>query len=705
MNRRKGKRYVALAAVFLIACVVFVARLINLQLISRDKYAPADSSETVERIYIDAVRGNLCDRNGKVLVRDSRTYKFVLDYDTMPDTRKELNRVLLKAVEALEAAAGDSTYAESLVPFKGTYPDFEFSDDFTSNMDKYNEFIRLIEKNYVTKDYTLEMAKAELNATKVARYYARKYNIVTEIATEDGSFKYESEFTDEEITKLVYLRYEMDRTGFGGNKDFVFLTDATYDFNVYIRELAVDGLVIEQDVKREYLYPGYASHILGLTGKIYAEDWPEYKEKGYDINATVGISGCEAAFEDYLRGSDGIIDVYRDRDGNVTRTEVIREPIAGKDVWLTIDIDVQIAAEDSLKANIEDIASSSTGLHRGEDAASGAVTAINPNTGELLALASYPTFDLSTYHEDISELLKDEGSPLLNRALQSTLAPGSTFKVGMAMAALEEGLYDEKFSMICHGYYDRYGYTDAFKCAVHPLGVETHLGVFEAIRISCNCFFYETGHNLGIDTMNAWCKLYGLGQSTGIELSEQTGILAGREYRETHPEFCINNGLGAWQGGDTWQAAIGQSENAFTPLQVGNYISTVVNGGTRYAVTLLHSVRTYDGLVIYEKEPAILSQVGLDQKNVSLIKNAMKAVVTSDVGTISRAFRGATYTVGAKTGTAQAGSNASNNAWFTAAAPAENPEIVVTTMIEHGFSGSYASYTARGVMDAYFGAK
>ena len=705
MHRRSGKRYVSLAAVFLIACAIFVARLISFQLIFRDKYAPADSTENVERIYVESVRGSICDRNGMVLVRDSRHYKFVLDYDTMPDTRKELNRVLLAAINALEEAAGESTYAESLVPFKGTYPDFEFSDDFTSNMDKYNEFIRLIEKNYVTDDYTLEMAKAELNATKVARYYARKYNIVKEIATEDGSFKYESEFTDEEITKLIALRYEMDRTGFGGNKDFVFLTDATYDFNVYIRELAIDGLVIEQEVAREYLYPGYASHILGLTGQIYAEDWQEYKDKGYDINATVGISGCEAVFEEYLRGSDGIVDVYRDRDGKVIRTEVIREPIAGKDVWLTIDIDVQIAAEDSLKANIEDIASNAPALHTGEDASSGAVTAIDPKTGELLAIASYPTFDLSTYREDVSDLLNDKNSPLLNRALQSTLAPGSTFKVGMAMAALEEGLYDDSFSMICHGYYDRYGSTNAFKCAVHPLGGETRLGVFEAIRISCNCFFYETGHNLGIDTMNKWCKLYGLGQPTGIELSEQIGILAGREYREAHPEFCLNNGLGAWQGGDTWQAAIGQSENAFTPLQVGNYISTVINGGTRYATTLLHSVRTYSGEIIYEKEPEILSEVSLSAVNVRLIKNAMRAVVTSDVGTISRAFKGAEYSVGAKTGTAQAGKNASNNAWFTAFAPIDDPEIVVTTMIEHGFSGSYASQTARGVMDAYFGAK
>ena len=703
MNRSRGTRYIALAVLFLLACFIFVARLINFQIISKDSYAPTNTDETVERVYIEALRGNICDRNGKVLVKDERVYQFVLDYDTIPETRTELNRTLLVALEAMDKAAGESTIAKSLIPFKGTYPDFEFADDFTKNIDKYDEFIRLIEKNYVTSSYTLEMAMQELSASDVARYYARKYKIVTELEAQNGEFRYESEFTDEEITRLVYLRYEMDRLGFGGNKDFIFVSDATYEFNVYIKELAVDGLKIEETVKREYLYPGYASHILGLTGQIYAEDWAEYKDKGYDINATVGISGCEAIFEDYLRGTDGIVDIYRDADGKVVRTETVREPIAGKDVWLTIDIDVQVAAERALEENIKNIAENATGERRGEDAASGSVVAIDPNNGELLAMASYPTFDLSTYNEDVSDLLKDEHSPLLNRALQSTFAPGSTFKVGMALAALEEGLYDTSYNMICHGYYDRYGSTDAFKCAVHPLGGSVSLNVSEAIRISCNCFFYETGHNLGIDKMNEWCKKYGLGQSTGIELSERLGILAGRAYREANPEFCINNGLGAWQGGDTWQAAIGQSENAFTPLQVAVYTATIVNGGTRYAAQLLHSVHEYGdgGETLFVKESEILNSISLKSKNVNIVKEAMRKVVSSDIGTIRSNFYGVNYTVGGKTGTAQAGKTASDNAWFTGFAPVENPKIAVTCMIEHGFSGSNSSYTVRQVMDAY----
>lgn len=703
MRKSRGNRYVILTVVFLAACAMFLARLINLQILSRDKYASLSNGETVERIYIESIRGSICDRNGKVLVKDDRVYKFILDYDTIPETRKELNRTLLVALEAMDKAAGDSIFAESLIPFKGTYPNFEFADDFTTNHEKYDEFIRLIEQNYVTEDFTLEDAMQSLGATDVARYYARKYKLVVETTVEGGEFSYESEFTDQEITRLINLRYEMERQGFGGNKDFVFITDADYNFNVYIRELAVDGLKIEETVRREYLYPGYASHILGLTGQIYAEDWEEYKQNGYDIDATVGISGCEAIFEQYLRGTDGIIDIYRDADGKVIRREVIREPIAGKDVWLTIDIDVQIAAEDSLKENIKSISENATSALRGADASSGSIVAIDPNNGELLALASYPTFDLSTYRADISDLLSNEDAPLLNRALQSTLAPGSTFKVGMALAALEEGVYGSTDTMICHGYYDRYGSTNAFKCAVHPMGVATELNVSEAIRISCNCFFFETGHLLGIDKMNEWSKLYGFGQPTGIELSEKVGILAGREYRENNPEFCIQNGLGAWQAGDTWNAAIGQSENAFTPLQVAVYTATVANGGTRYAAHLLHSVHEFgeEGSPFFSKEPEVIKALALTQKNLNLVKKAMQKVVDTDYGTIGRNFSGVEYSVGAKTGTAQANSNESDNAWFTAFAPVENPRIAVTCMIENGASGSYASYAVRQLMDAY----
>ena len=697
-------RYTGMIAVFCILCTVFLARLINFQILSKDDYAPAgDGAERVERVYIEAKRGNLCDRNGTVLVTDRSVYSIELDYNTVPDTRAEVNALILEALNIVEEKGEGSSLPKSLSPFEGTYPNMTFKEEFTQDLSMYNEFIRLLEKNFVTKDNPLDKVKAENNAESISRYYARKYEIVTEKKTKDGSFSYESDFTDEEISRLIAVRYEMDRLGFDPDKRFVLASDISYDLGIYIKELARKGLAVIERTERVYNYPGYASHILGLTGKIYAEEWEEYKAKGYDMDAVIGRSGCEAAFEEYLRASRGIIDIYRDAEGNVIKTEVIKEAVAGKDVWLTIDIDVQIAAENGLRENIEKIKSEASYPLNGEDASSGSVVANDPDTGEILALASYPTYDLSTYNKDYNELLANGDAPLINRALQSVYAPGSTFKIGVAAAALQSGVATTYSTYKCDGYYWRYGSTDAFKCAVYP-GYHGNIAVPYAIEVSCNCYFFEAGHHLGIDELNRWCKLYGFGEHTGIELYEETGILAGREYRETHPDFCRANGLGAWQAGDTWQAAIGQSENAFTPLQVSMYIASVVNGGTRYSATLLHSVHEFG-----KSEPTvkniseIINTIPLSSSTVNTIKKAMKEVIFGDetAWNITSNFDSAPYDAGGKTGTAQAGKGASNNAWFTAFAPVSDPEIVVTCMIEHGDKGGNSSYTVRKVMDAY----
>lgn len=700
---KKIKRHNALIIVFCVVCAVFFVRLIHLQVISRDQYAPTGGEETVENVSIDAVRGSICDRNGTVLVSSEVSYSFVLDYNTMPASKTELNDLLLKAAEAMSSHG--VTPKEGLCPFVGTYPYFDFKSGFTEGSDMYSEYVRLIEQNYVTSKYPLEQALSELTASDVARYYARRFDIVTEVTLEDGSLGYYTDYNGEEISTLISLRYEIDRLGIAPDTPFVLAEDVSYDFYVYALELSgiapgLDGL---SESRRVYHYPGYASHILGLTGRIYAEDWEHYKELGYGMNDKVGISGCEAVFEEYLRGISGTAKIYRDGNGRVTKVETVKEAVAGKDVWLTIDIDVQIAAEKALKENIDQISSSAAVVHGGEDASSGSVVALDPNSGELLAIASYPSYDLTTYNKDYNSLLSHPDSPLLNRALQTTLAPGSTFKLGVAAAALESGSITKNYTYACQGFYDRYGSTDAFKCAVHPMNGYTTENVFDALSISCNCFFYEMGHIMGIDELNKWCGLYGLGQPTGIELYEKTGILAGDAYRKTHPEFCQVNGLGAWMVGDTWQAAIGQSENAFTPLQVAVYTATVINGGKRYGAHLLHSVHEFKGETLLSKESQLLSDAKLSGSTVALVRDAMVDVINgSGAGySIRKNFGSAKYVAGGKTGTAQAGSNASNNAWFTSFAPAESPKITVTVMIEHGSSGSYASYTARKVMDAY----
>ena len=377
-RRKYAVRYKVLFVLFSVFCAVFLARLINFQIVSRDEYAPVSSGdEQVERIYTDALRGNICDRNGKILVTDDIKYSLILNYITIPSTRAEVNHVILAALNALEAAGGDSVLPKSMSPFTGTYPSMSFSEEFTQSREMYDEFVRLLEKNFVTEDYPLEQVMAENGAISISRYYARKYNIVKEQKGEE--FSYTSDFTDEDISRLIAVRYEMDRLGFGPDDPFVLAEDVSYDFSVYIKELAVDGLEILEHVKRRYNYPGYASHILGHIGQIPAEKLEEYLEKDYSGDAYVGRSGAEMVFEDYLRGIDGTMKIVEDAYGNIVSKTIVEEPVPGKDVYLSIDMDLQMSTEDALRDNIEVIherAAATKGTQDGEDASKAAAVAM-----------------------------------------------------------------------------------------------------------------------------------------------------------------------------------------------------------------------------------------------------------------------------------------------------------------------------------------
>ena len=360
---------------------------------------------------------------------------------------------------------------------------------------------------------------------------------------------------------------------------------------------------------------------------------------------------------------------------------------------------MQIAAEDGLKNNIEYIvqkAKNAKGELDGEDASAGAITAIS-TTGEIYAIASYPTFDLSKWATDYNLWAEDESGPLYNRALQGLYQPGSTFKIGVAAAALEEGIITPATTITDKGRYTFYDAENGPRCWIYLQQNRTHgtINVVEAIQHSCNYFFYDIGRQLTIENLNRYCKSYGLGEKTGIELPEYTGILAGPEYR-------YEEGLGEWYPGDTLQASIGQSDNLFTPLQISSYIATLVGGGTRYSAHLLHSVRKfYTNEIIYQYEPNILGNVNMTSKTHSTLLTAMKSVTEN--GSASRVFRSYPIAMGGKTGTAQVSKTKSDNAIFTAFAPFDSPEIIATCVIEQGNNGTDAGYTVRDVFDCYFG--
>ncbi len=481
----------------------------------------------------------------------------------------------------------------------------------------------------------------------------------------------------------------MEFNNFGGLNQYTFATDVNLSLITAIEERSIPGVAFSYTVQRNYEFPGYASHILGTIGQIYAEDWEYYKQLGYNMNDIVGISGCEYAFESYLRGISGTKVLEFDANGNLVNEYYKTTPIAGNDVYLTIDINLQIAAEDGLAENIKYIRD--RGYNR--DCQSGSLVAMDPDTGEVLAIASYPSFDLTTYNLNYSDLYADPAQPLYNRALQGLYAPGSTFKLGMVAAGMQEGIVSANSTVNCKGIYTYYsGYQP--KCWVYP-DKHGYIDATEALRVSCNCYFYDLGRQLGITRMNQYCHYYGLGQKTGIELYEETGILAGEDYRE-------QNGLATWQPGDTIAAAIGQSDNTFTPIQITSYVSTLLNGGTRYSAHLLHSVNTYfTNETAVSVKPKVLSELAISQNTLDTINEAMKQMVATNENT-SRFMSRIPVPVGGKTGTAQLGGNLIDNAVFVCSAPSYDPDIVITVVIEKGAGGSYSSLAAARVLEAFY---
>lgn len=673
-RRRINTRSTVLAGIFCVACLVFAIRLIDLQLVRRSEFRPATASRTsTVETPITAQRGDLCDRNGTVLVTNRYTNDLVIDYFSLPATVKEENALFLELYRLCLEQGATPVLCDDY-PLAGTYPDMYFVEgtDTTAAaiIDHYN-------------------LKAGSSAVGIAKYLADRYDLLNS----DGSLIY----SPEETLIVMHLRWSMLADGFYDSGEYVLAHDVPRGVSVSVSETGYGGCRIETVAEREYLYPGVASHILGQVGSIFAEDWDEYKVLGYSMDAKVGISGCEKVFESYLRGQDGVMVTVYDRDGTLLEQYVKKEPVAGSDVWLTLDIELQLAAEKALPENVAYAVSHATGTHTGEDASAAAFVMLEVDTGQVLAMASYPTYDLTTFNEDYDALAAAEVSPLLNRAINGLYAPGSTFKPGVAVAALDEGVITTSTIINTTG---RYTYFSSYqpRCWYYISTGRSHgaINVHEALRVSCNCFFYEVGRRLGIDRLNAYCKLFGLGEATGFELGGELGVVAGPAYREA-------SGLAEWQETDTIVAAIGQSENLFSPLQLACYYSALGNGGTRYAATILYGVKQFytDEDVVTPPEPQVLSSFALSSSDRAVLLDSLRSVVSTS-STLTSFYRGVGVKVGGKTGTAQVGETRSENALFAALAPIDDPEVAAVCVVEQGHAGSYAAYTIGKVFAEYF---
>lgn len=671
-------RIVVMAVLFGVVILLFLFKMAELQILKRNYYSEIAVPKTFRQDAIEMSRGQIYDRNGEVLVSNRKTFNVSVDGTALDS--KDYNTVLLRFIDF---CAENDIELKDYLPVTQEYPyildqDYIFDDRKTNLLNKFIKNNELSEMNFLSEDYALY------------EYLRERYGVLKENAKH------------ERFRKLIGIRYDMETNDFAYLNEYTLLFDVDEKTRTLVSEKLhnMHGIAITTTDSRYYNQGALASHILGRTGKLDVSDVEEYVvEKGYSYDAVIGKEGVEKAFEQFLHGFDGIARYEIDEDNNIVGREIIEEGKNGYSVRLSLDSNMQKVAEVALKSQID--FARQTGMsdltpYNGEDCHAGSVVVMNPKTGQVYVCASYPNFDLNNFSEIFNELNTDTTRrPLVNRSTQGIYPPGSTFKIATAIAALSEGIIDGETIIYDKGVYTKYsdrGYDPECWIYTNTGGTHGYMSVKSAIEHSCNYFFYQIGDDMGIDLLTKYASLLGLGQETGIEVPESTGILASPDYRE-------QRGL-IWNPGDTLQAAIGQSDHAFTPLQLCSYMCTVLNGGTRYRATLLNSVvNYYTNETVYESQPEIINEIELSKETVDLLKSAMKSVVVD--GTARNVFDNYEFEIGGKTGTAQV-SGGSDTALFVGFAPYDDPEIVVSVVVENGHQSSRASEVAKSVFDYYF---
>ena len=629
-----------------------------------DEATTAAINTQVSQTDVPAARGLITDRNGAVLVYNRTVYNVTLDTENMGAKAEQGGQVLTLLDICREQGV---EWTDTELPISTDAP-YAFTTD---------EVYTYTDDNGTEKDTRLGRL---CSAMKWKRSAAGE---LIDQMKETFGLTDAPESDARDALGVLYSCWL--RRGEILWTDYVFAADVDIDFISVIKERDLSWVKINAAAQRRCV-TGYAAHLLGQVGLITAENWDtgeNYKERGYSMDATVGLSGAEYAFESYLQGTDGVRTVTTDRDGNIVRVEDTTPATAGATVALTLDEPLQAAAEDALAECVPQLNGGAGG---------GAAVVIDVADSGVLACASWPTFDAQTlqYDDAVSDL-----SPLFNRALQGTYSPGSTYKMVTATAGLETGVITPTTQIQDTGVLDYYG--TQFRCWLYRQSGATHglENVSDALRDSCNIFFYHVGIDVGIDTLTQYARNYGLGVSSGIELTEATGINAGPEHSASVGE--------TWYGGNTLSAAIGQSDNQFTPLQIANYVATLVRGGTRYAAHLLGDVTEADGTVT-KYEPQVLSTVELSEKNLAAIKQGMLEVVQS-TRTVAAAFKNLNdhgIQVGAKTGSAQVSGQENANGLFVCFAPFDDPQVAVCVAVEKGGSGAATAEIAARILEQYF---
>lgn len=651
------RRVIALLAFFGAFLLLFAAVLYDAQILHGGENRAKSISSNAASETVTASRGIITDRNGKVLVSNRLAYTLVFDRSGFDDDAA-LNAAILRLVQLCEETG---TGWNDTLPIGRVGNFLRYSNARSETFDKF------IEKNDLTSGASGRQLLSELREL---------YHV-------------DESLSEREARLIVGVRYELH-----SRDSYTFAEDVSTEVLSLITDGRYEGVTIRTASARVY-NTALAAHILGTIGPIWQEEWSSnedtgyvgYADKGYSMNDLVGKDGVEKAFESYLRGTDGRRLITTDETGKITGELYTREPQPGGTVALTLDIDLQADVEAALAETISGM------IDKDSNERGGAAAVVSVGTGEVLALASYPTYDLSTFNEDYDELVNDQRLPMFNRATQGIYAPGSTFKMVTAVAALESGIITPSSIIQDRGIYTYYKDPQPM-CWIYSQTGSTHgrINVSQAITDSCNYFFYEVGRLTGIRTLDSYASQFGLGQSTGIEIGDSSGVLASPEWAESHDQ--------EWTDGQTITAAIGQSYNLFTPLQLANYVATLVGGGDHYQAHLLRNVKAYDNsrlLYMYDDKP--MNTVEISDSTLSAVTRGMHELTVS--GSVAYAFENCVVSAGAKTGSAQVGTDIANGV-FVAYAPYENPEIAVAIVIEKGGSGAALANTAVEIINSWF---
>ena len=663
-------RYNTLVILVYILGFILLGRLFFLQIVKGKEYREMSNTRLTRESTIEAARGNILDKDGKVLATTKTGYSIEL-YKTKIDD-ETLNNTILKMIKLLE-----------------------------KNKDGY------INNFPITSDY-----KFTISSDEEISKWKKQYGISEEATAKDCVYRFRDKYkisdsNMEDVLKIIAIRYEISTKGYSATRSIKIAENISKESAIEFNEQNAyfPGINIITQPIRTYTSGSLASHIIGYIGKIGDEEYKTKKEEGYGANDYLGRMGVEYTLENYLRGTNGKKQIDMSVDGTIEDEEVVQEAVSGDDVTLTIDSELQGKTEDILREAVDNL------KKKKKNSNFAAAVVMNVKNGEVLAMASYPNFKPEVFTGGISsDDWKDlqTNNKLYSRAFQGAYAPGSTFKMVTATAALESNVVKETEYVNDRGVYP---YAHNPVCWYYTSYHRGHgnVNIKQAIQKSCNYFFYEMGRRLGIDNIEKYAKYFGLGSKTGIELSDTAGTLASKDTAKSKNRN--------WYLSDTLSAAIGQSYNSFSPLQMARYISIIANGGNHVNATIVKSIKDADENEVSREElrehinkllnenPDSVENLEISQNSLDTVKAGMR-LVTSSGGTAYSAFADFKKSVAGKTGSAQAKATSDGsdiaNGWFVGFTPYKDPEVAVVVILEDGAKDSYAAHVARTILNAYY---